>query len=768
MDRLLIPPHSTVTYAESGFSYTKVQVQILEMVATGEPLSRVLDALVGMIEDQRPDTIASILLLDEQGKLWHGAARRLPAPYMLAIDGTACGEGIGSCGEAAFTGQRVIARDILTHPNWVAYKDLALSHGLRACWSEPIIARDGVILGTFALYYTQPRTPDPGELRLLDFAAALARIAIEHSQAEEDQLLRETRLSRLHDITAQVDLPFAEKVRELLALGCGEFRLEGGILSEVIAGKYHALHVYPEGFLPPDFSCDLGDTFCEETLRRGEAFSFAYLGEARWGCLPDHKVFGPEAYLGTPVHVDGRLFGTLCFTSEKARREPFTAADAEFLRLIAQWAGAELARLRHQEALRHITSSARCLLWCAEVTDLGEPDLTWRFDHFDEEAAQRFLEIDNPEGLSYPEAAHRRRHPEDRAHTDRYGQEKVRRGQSYSQEYRCQGADGLWHWIQEDVHVETLGTKRWRVVGTGTNITERKEAEAATIQAGERDRRISEMLQASLLPPLAASAAPGFEVCAACVPLLNDEALVGGDFYDVFALPEGRTAFVVGDVMGKGLTAALSIAEVRFTLRGFLRDDFARFGGDGTDPALALAHLNRLLLTARRLEDRPRNALVSVSLAVADSITGEVWLSAAGAEAALVLCAATGKASSVDASDLILGASEEATYRTLKLQLDPGDALLFVTDGLTEARGEIPHVIGKRSGGDSRPGCFGIEGLCAAMQIAAALNPGTGNLDMIGQSVIEQARTFAGGHFRDDVCLLALRRDEMINPRILG
>ncbi|MDP1534242.1 MAG: ATP-binding protein, partial [Rubrivivax sp.] len=126
------------------------------------------------------------LLLDDDGlRLRHGAAPSLPEAYNQAIDGGAIGPAAGSCGTAAFRGERVVVDDIASDPLWADYKDLALAHGLRACWSTPIQSAGGQVLGTFALYADRPRSPEASELETIDMTAHLASIAIERKQAEQ-------------------------------------------------------------------------------------------------------------------------------------------------------------------------------------------------------------------------------------------------------------------------------------------------------------------------------------------------------------------------------------------------------------------------------------------------------------------------------------------------------------------------------------------------------------------------------------------------------
>jgi signal transduction histidine kinase len=117
----------------------------------------------------------------------HGAAPHLPDAYNQAIDGQSIGPQAGSCGTAAFTKRPVFVRDIESDPLWAAYREVAGAHGLRACWSAPIVATDGRVLGTFALYYREPREPRPADLEVIARFTHLAGIAIERRELE-DQL----------------------------------------------------------------------------------------------------------------------------------------------------------------------------------------------------------------------------------------------------------------------------------------------------------------------------------------------------------------------------------------------------------------------------------------------------------------------------------------------------------------------------------------------------------------------------------------------------
>jgi sigma-B regulation protein RsbU (phosphoserine phosphatase) len=209
----------------------------------------------------------------------------------------------------------------------------------------------------------------------------------------------------------------------------------------------------------------------------------------------------------------------------------------------------------------------------------------------------------------------------------------------------------------------------------------------------------------------------------------GDELTVGGDFYDAFPLEGGKVALVVGDVSGKGLDAAARTAEVKFVLRAYLREY--------PHPDTAVARLNAFLCEAQRLDER--SGFVALCLAVADPAQGDVLCTIAAAEPPLVL-RQNGTVEPLKPGGLPLAAMPNEHYQAVSIHLEPGDRLLMVTDGITEARrGEA---------------FFGYEGLVRIVRQAASLP----SLFQIGQTILDSARVFAGGRLTDDACLLIARR----------
>jgi GAF domain-containing protein len=169
------------------------QERIQQMIAADAPLNEILSNLVLMIEAQSPEMICSILLLSDDGNhVRHAVAPSLPQDYVKVIDGSPIGPKHGSCGTAMYRGKPVIVSDISTDPLWDEYRNFAWAIGVAACWSTPIMSSKGKVLGSFAMYYREPRTPNAEETHLTDVATKLAAQAIQHHAKREQPASGET------------------------------------------------------------------------------------------------------------------------------------------------------------------------------------------------------------------------------------------------------------------------------------------------------------------------------------------------------------------------------------------------------------------------------------------------------------------------------------------------------------------------------------------------------------------------------------------------
>jgi PAS domain S-box-containing protein len=175
-----------ITERRQEAEFRSGQQEVLQMIATGAALDVVLTRLVSLVERHSAGMLCSVILLDEDGMhLRKGAAPSLPAGYNEAIEGAAIGPRAGSCGTAMYFGRTVVSTDVLTDPVWEDYHELAVTYGFRACWSTPIFSAQKRVLGSFAMYYPEPRPPLDKEARMVDVAANIAGVAIEHQRTLE-------------------------------------------------------------------------------------------------------------------------------------------------------------------------------------------------------------------------------------------------------------------------------------------------------------------------------------------------------------------------------------------------------------------------------------------------------------------------------------------------------------------------------------------------------------------------------------------------------
>ena len=179
----LVGTHVDITERKQAESFIKNTSEILEMIASGESSYDIYDAIALMYEARHPGLRCSMLEL-RNNKLMHGGAPSLPKEYCDAVNGLECGPNVGSCGTSTYTGKRVLVEDIATDPKWENIKHVALPHGMRCCWSEPVKNSTGKVLGAFGMYFNHPALPNEQELADLESAAMLTGIIMDREHRE--------------------------------------------------------------------------------------------------------------------------------------------------------------------------------------------------------------------------------------------------------------------------------------------------------------------------------------------------------------------------------------------------------------------------------------------------------------------------------------------------------------------------------------------------------------------------------------------------------
>ena len=307
--------------------------KLLEMIAQGSSLASVLDALCRFGEEMSGNVLVSILLVSPDGKsLRHGAAPSLPKSYTEAIDGALIGPRAGSCGTAAYRGERIIVSDIATDPLWDQYRHLAIDHGLRACWSTPIFSTTRDVIGTFALYSREPGSPSSEQLNLIEQMTHLAAVAIERKCAEEALLRSESRFEGILAIAEDAIISIDSNQRILLfnqgaekVFGYGKNEVIGKPLDVLLPQRFaHAHRGHIEAFAKsPDVSRAMG--------QRRELF----------GVRKDGHEFPAEASI-SKLDLGGELIFTVILRDITERKRA-----AEALRASERLARGQLDALTH-------------------------------------------------------------------------------------------------------------------------------------------------------------------------------------------------------------------------------------------------------------------------------------------------------------------------------------------------------------------------------------------------------------------------------------
>ncbi|WP_439862131.1 PAS domain S-box protein [Pseudomonas sp. MBLB4136] len=294
-----------ITHLVQAEAYLEDQRDILGMISTNQPLPEIFDTICRMSESRDPTALCSVQRFDpDSGQLVMNIAPSLPASYLQGTAGVAVGPACGSCGTAMFRKQMVVVEDIASDPLWQDYRELALGHGLRACWSIPLIGDNGQVFGSLALYHRQPMAPDDQHLQLISTAAQLATIACERSADRKSLERSEQRFRSLYDFTpsAVFSINRQGKIESVNDAGCQLFGTQEANLLGTPAAT----------FLQPDDASRVNEHF--RTARNGEAQRF----EAKFRTPSGLPLELECTYL--PIRVDEQIVGVFAVAKDVGAR----------------------------------------------------------------------------------------------------------------------------------------------------------------------------------------------------------------------------------------------------------------------------------------------------------------------------------------------------------------------------------------------------------------------------------------------------------------
>jgi len=447
--------------------------RILEMIARDSPLQEILENLVRVVEAQFAGLLCSVLLLDEDGQhVRHAAAPSLPEPYIAAIEGLSIGPNAGSCGTAMYRSEPVIVTDILQDPLWESYRAMAEPHGLRACWSTPILAHSGKVLGSFAMYYREPRSPSPSENRALEMATHLAGIAIERKLTRERLQRSEAYLAEAQKLTHTASWAWRSPDRKVVHLSEEFYRIYGFDSAEgVPTWEEYFERVHPEDRIR-----------WKTTIERAMVEKAEYDLEFRI-LLPNGMVKWIHT-VGHPVLSD--------------------AGDLE------QFVGSSSDITERKHAEEAVRSSEAYLVEAQSLTHTGSCaiDGTTRETVYWSDEMFRLFGFDPQQGLPMFDQWLQRIHPEDFDKVKLASERAFLTKVNCDVEFRIVKPDGTVKHIHGVGHPVLSATGELvQVLGTMVDVTERKRAEEAGDKLRQLEADLAHIDRVSTLGEMAASLA---------------------------------------------------------------------------------------------------------------------------------------------------------------------------------------------------------------------------------------------------------------------
>jgi PAS domain S-box-containing protein len=638
----------------------------------GLELGKLLDAAASVTAEQLDAEFVSLLELtgDERGLLIR-AGHGLPEGVMDGV----LHAGDDTLPSFALRSDRPLVIDDFEREERFRPSSLARDLGAASAMAAPIGVGERHF-GVVGAYSRAPGHFSEDDAWFLQAVANVLGAAAERSRVEEAVRDSERRFRELADTTPAL-MWMTDPDGHVTFVNEGWLRYTGRALEEELGDSFGVSAHRDDR---PELQRQWRDALARREEFRAEYRLIRHDGEPRW-----------VVEVGTPRFVGGEFLGYVG-----------TATDIHDRKVM------EEALRESEQTFRDLADSAPVMIWTTDteglVTFVNEGWLRFTGTTLEEEL-----------GPSWSLGVH----PDDEEDVLASWEEALAERRPWEREYRLRRRDGEYRWIVDRGVPVYEGGHFSGYVGTATDIHERKTMEERLREVYEREHRVAETLQRSLLPERL-PAIEGLEVAARYLPA-GHEAAIGGDWYDALELKDGRVALVVGDVVGHGLRAA--------AVMGQLRNAFRAYALVESSPAEVVARINRLLLSGGE------EAMATVLLLLLDRETGEVVFTNAGHPPPLVLTP-DGPRFLEGGRSVPVGAADAAVFREGGATLPPGSVLMLYTDGLVERRGS---PLGER-----------MEQLARA-----AGSAGSEALDQLCDQVL--AGVLGPGETADDVAVLAVR-----------
>ncbi|HSI12287.1 MAG TPA: PAS domain S-box protein [Chthoniobacter sp.] len=417
------------------------RLRVLELLNSGVALQEILEFTARAMEAEIPGSICSILLVDESGKrLVHGAAPNMPGFFNDTVQGLEIGEGVGSCGTAAYLGKLVIVEDVRTHPYWASALPMAEKVGVRACWSQPIFSAEKKVLGTFAVYHREPCAPCARDIEAIETAASYVSLAITRKRGEEALRASEARLHAIIHNTPNVAVELYDIDGHVRFWNEAATRMFGWDIDEAIGKTIDQLIHTPE-----------------------EAESFLQLLRQLAGT---GKPLGPlEYHFRRRDGSEGWCLSTIFEIPGFGGVPMFVCMDVD----ITERKLAETAMRQSEERFRQVVENIQEVFWMLDAKDGRLLYISPGYDKIWGRSSDALYES--------PDTWFAAIHPDDRERVPSRSELKSAAAQ-FDEEYRIIRPDGSVRWIHDRAFpIRDNNGDVYRLAGVAEDITERRQIE---------------------------------------------------------------------------------------------------------------------------------------------------------------------------------------------------------------------------------------------------------------------------------------------------
>jgi len=321
-----------------------LQQSILEAVALGHAPQETIDQICLLEERLLPNAVASVMLLDEHGKLNVFAAPSIPPEGIARLNGLHPGPEAGSCGNVVYRGEPVFVGDTTRDERWKGLRDVAMDFDLRSCWSMPLRSSDRDVIGTFALTSFEHRLPSPFHRKMLEIGASIIGIVLERRRHADALAASEKRYRQIFEMNQAVKFLIDPKTGRIIDANSAAEKFYGYSHEQLLHMHVSDLNTAPKEQIKP--------LMAEAMMRRREHAEFKHQ-------LATGEVRDVEVYFG-PVGDDDSalLYSIVHDITERKRAESALLRERNFISAVFQSVGSVIMIIDHRGCIVQFNRTA--------------------------------------------------------------------------------------------------------------------------------------------------------------------------------------------------------------------------------------------------------------------------------------------------------------------------------------------------------------------------------------------------------------------------